>query len=253
MKILVTNDDGVTAPGLAALRAVAKNFGDVTVVAPDSHQSGASHAITLSGLTVRRTRVERDESFDAIAVEGRPADCVRVAILGLLDDPPDLVLSGINAGANVGIHVFYSGTVAAAAEAVMLGVPAVAFSLAVGSTPPDFRPAIETCSKVLARLIERGLSPSDLINVNLPERRAAKGIRIVRQSRARSRDRYRLSNASEREEYLIKGGGFHAPSRDTDIALLSKGYLTITPLHVDRTAHDKLDEWNGDHWADLLG
>jgi 5'-nucleotidase len=130
MRILLSNDDGILAPGLAALHAAVRDLGEATVVAPSSPQSAAGHSITLkTPLVVHRVQVgDGEASFWGSSVDGRPADCVRLAVRKLLGRWPDVVLSGINAGANVGVNVFYSGTVAAAAEAAMLGIPAVALS-----------------------------------------------------------------------------------------------------------------------------
>ena len=128
MRILLSNDDGILAPGLAALHAAAKHFGEVTVIAPRSARSASGHSITIhKPLIVQHVPPNGPEKFAGISVDGSPADCVRLAIRRLLSEPPDLVCTGINAGANVGVNVFYSGTVAGAAEAAMLGIPAVAF------------------------------------------------------------------------------------------------------------------------------
>jgi len=267
MKILLSNDDGIHAPGLAALRSAVVDMGQVTVVAPAEHQSGASHAVSLSGLTARRVQVDDQagaDGFEGLAVEGSPADCVRLAILRqspgrdeeFLDGLPDLVLSGINVGANVGIHVFYSGTVAAAAEAAMLSVPAVAFSAEVKDrATPDFTPLGRICRRILQGLLERGLRGGDLINVNIPllgpDRPGPKGVRVVRQSRSMLRDSYELKGSGPAQTYEITGGRFQSPRHDTDVATLAEGYVTITPLHVDMTDHAKLDGMSTETWDDL--
>jgi len=155
MNILVCNDDGIFAPGLASLVWVARQLGDVTVVAPESPQSAMAHSITLTRpLTVTPVKIPGEHGFDGLAVDGRPADCVRLAVKNLITTPVDLVLSGINPGANVGINVFYSGTVAAAAEATMIGIPAVAVSVARQNKDdknPDFKQAAEISNKVVTR------------------------------------------------------------------------------------------------------
>ena len=174
MRILISNDDGILAPGLAALYRAVADMGEVTVVAPDSPQSAAGHSITLTHpLAVRRVHVGTE--FHGISVDGRPADCVRLAIRNLLPQPPELVLSGINAGANVGINVFYSGTVAAAAEGAMIGIPSVAFSAAMTGGEADFAGAAKLCRWVLDRLLASGLSKGELINVNIPELAGIRG------------------------------------------------------------------------------
>lgn len=250
MKILLSNDDGVRAEGLAALRAAVSDLGDVTVVAPTKPQSGVGHAVTLTELAARRVCIQADVPFEAIAVDGMPADCVRLAILKLLPEPPDLVLSGINAGANVGIHVFYSGTVAAATEAALLGVPAVAFSLEVeGPKPPFARPA-RWCREVLDRLLARGMTGGDLISVNVPAPGPGRprGVKVARQARARFADVYQRKPGASEEIYQIAGNDFQTPRQDTDAAALAEGYVTITPLGADRTDFDKLARLSGDDW-----
>ena len=252
MRILVTNDDGVYAPGLAALRALAAEIGEVTVVAPSVEQSAVSHSITFTHMLAQPMRIDGPEGFDAIAVDGSPADCVRLAVLKLMADPPDLVLSGINPGANVGIHVFYSGTIGAAAEGAMLGLPGIAFSAASRDGRPDFARVAALCRPVLRRLIERPIRGGDLVSVNVPEspKRPA-GVKVTRQSRAEARDMYEeIVTRDGVTTYGICGGKFDAPGSDTDIAALHDGYVTVSPLKVDRTDHEQLDalracEWDG--------
>lgn len=254
MRILVTNDDGVYAPGLAALRKLAAEIGDVTVVAPATQQSAVSHSITFTNMVTRPVRIDGDDGFDAVAVDGSPADCVRLAVLKLMPEPPDLVVSGINAGANVGIHVFYSGTIGAAAEGAMLGLPGIAFSTASREGPPDFARAAELCRPVLRRLIERPMRGGDLVSVNIPEspKRPA-GVKVVRQSRAEARDIYEeVATRRGATTYGICGGKFSAPSSDTDIAALHDGYITVSPLKIDRTDHEQLDALRTVGWDGVL-
>lgn len=255
MRILVSNDDGILAPGLAALQEVAREFGDVTVVAPDSHQSAAGHSITIRGpLAVRRVHVQGEREFTGTSVDGSPADAVRLALFNLLDDPPDLVLSGINAGANVGIHVFYSGTVAAAAEAAMFGIPAVALSSELTGGEIDFNRDADICRSVLRQLLDRGLGRGDLLNVNIPalERGRPNGIRVGRQSRAELKDTYRRSGGDRDVDYYeIADYVFTSHDGRTDASLLRDGYVTITPLRVDLTAHDRLEGLEAHPWEEL--
>ncbi len=245
MRILVSNDDGITAPGLAALRAAVDDMGMVSVVAPDSPQSAAGHAITVhQPLMVKRLTVPGEgREFLGISVDGRPADCVRLAIRILLPEPPDLVLSGINAGANVGINVFYSGTVAAAAEAAMFGIPAVAFSASASGGAIDYVRAAGLCREVLDQLLEGGLARGDLINVNIPtlDKGEPKGIRVVPQSTAGMEDTY-LAHGDDPliERYKLGDKYSFHPQADCDVEAMNDGYITITPLHVDMTNHDRL-------------
>lgn len=253
MRILISNDDGILAPGLAALRAAVADLGEVTVVAPDSAQSAAGHGITLKRpLVVQRVRLGGAVPFEGLSVDGQPADCVRLAVHKLLDRAPELVLSGINAGSNVGINVLYSGTVAAAAEGAMCGIPAVAFSARIGDQA-DFPRIARLCRWVLNELLDAGLRPGELINVNIPELGPGRprGVRVRRQSTAELEEDYRLHHdADGREAYLLAEGFRFGPSRkDTDIEALAQGYITVTPLHVDMTNHRRLEDlaqrpWN---------
>jgi len=260
MRILVSNDDGIDAPGLSALAAAAADLGEVVVVAPDTVQSGAGHGITVHHpLTVRPCELKvvvdgRERPIEARSVDGRPADCVRLAVKTLFDEPFDLALSGINSGANDGICVFYSGTVAAAAEAAILGMPAVAFSARMSGGPIDFDRAAVYCRWVLARLLADGLQPGDLVNVNLPNLDKPgwpKGVRVARMSTAELEDEYVLldENAGQRiykvaEDYRTGFGG-----DDSDTIGLQEGYITITPLRVDMTRHERLAAWAELDWG----
>jgi 5'-nucleotidase len=245
MRILLTNDDGILAPGIAALHRVVRDLGDVQVVAPDSAKSAAGHGITIRDpLRVRAVSVGRGaDSFEGLSVSGSPADCVRLAISNLLDKMPDLVLSGMNAGGNVGNHVFYSGTVAAAAEAAMFNLPAVAMSASALVEPIEFDRAAQLCRAVLDRLLGLRLQGRDLINVNIPPlgKGDPAGIRVVRQSNTETRDVYtRTQQTEEYTEYRISDYAFAPEQGDSDVVLLEQGYITITPLHVDMTLHDEM-------------
>lgn len=251
MNILVCNDDGIFAPGLSALAAAVDDLGHVTVVAPDSPQSAAAHSITLKrALTVKRVEVEGPRPLEGMAVDGRPADCVRLAVRYLLPVRPDLVLSGINAGANVGVNVFYSGTVAAAAEAAMCGIPAVAFSLALEDFTPDaqadYPAAAKHCRALLDSLLDSGLDPGELVNVNIPvltEGKSPRGRKVCVQSDADVVDTYEPVDAPAGvEKYrLADDYEFTDPHVESDVALLREGYITVTPLRTDMTDHDRLE------------
>ncbi|MFP4104775.1 MAG: 5'/3'-nucleotidase SurE [Phycisphaerae bacterium] len=245
MRILISNDDGILAPGLAALVNAVKDLGEVTVVAPDSHQSAASQAITVfHPLTVHRVRIEGAEGFTGFSVDGRPADCVRLAIRKMLPEPPDLVLSGINAGANVGAHVSYSGTVAAAAEARLCGIPAVAFSACMASGEVDFPNAASFCRMVLDRLLQAGLNGQDLINVNIPDESLGepRGVRVVPQSPADLEEVYhKVSEHDGCEIYELRDFQFAPGEADNDVDSIAAGFISVTPLIVDRTCHPRLE------------
>jgi len=255
MRILLSNDDGILAPGLAALHRAVCDLGEVSVVAPDSPQSAAGQAITLThALTVKRVTVSPG-GFAGISVDGRPADCVRLAIRNLLDQRPKLVLSGINAGSNVGINVFYSGTVAAAAEGAMFGIPSVAFSAAL-TAAVDFDRIARLCRMVLDRLLQSRLAPGDLVNVNIPPLASGvpKGVRVVRQSTAGLDDIYNRQVIDGKECYRIGDDyGFSGADVGTDVVALAEGYVTVTPLHIDRTDERGMERLRGCSWDDVLG
>jgi len=250
MRILLSNDDGIFAPGLLALRRAVDGMGQITVVGPASPQSATGHSITLTEpLTVKR--VELGGGFEGLSIDGRPADCVRLAIRRLLDEPPELVIAGLNAGSNVGVNVFYSGTVAAAAEAAMLGIPAVAMSAVIASDAgiDSFRAPAALCRWLLEQLLEQRLTSGDLLNVNIPaladragEPVGPSGVVVVPQSTAEIEDYYHLTAAGgEGESFrLSKEYRFTPEQANTDVVRLAEGYVTITPLHVDMTNHDRL-------------
>jgi len=244
MNILVTNDDGIFSPGLAALYQELCSLGDVMVVAPESEQSAVGHAISLSH-PLRVRKIALDGGVSGWAVSGTPADCVKIALAELLPRPPDLVVSGINLGPNVGINVLYSGTVSAATEAAILGVRALALSLNTYKDP-NFSQAARLAREVLAWLLTwPGWTSEICLNVNLPilPREQIRGFKITRQDvgplvehferRVDPRERiyYWLAEINERRE----------PDLDTDYGALQAGYVSITPIHHDLTHYPSLE------------
>jgi len=252
MRILLTNDDGIFAPGLSALREAVADMGEVTVVAPDSPQSAVGRAITLGGPVVCE-HVHVDDKYWGFAVGGRPADCVKIAIHELTDPPPGLVLSGINAGSNVGVNVFYSGTVSAAAEGALFGIPSVAFSMTV-SDEMDFGRAGRLCRWVLDGLLSGGLAGGQLVTVNLPalSAEAPCGIKVVPQSTAAITEEYqRTTQPDGKELFELSDFYEHGPQDgETDVTALAEGYITVTPLHADLTDYGQLSQLQQCHWPD---
>jgi 5'-nucleotidase len=251
VNILLTNDDGILAPGLAAMHRELVAVGEVSVVAPASPQSAAAHGITVGGpIAVRQVHVA--EQFVGFAVEGRPADCVKLALSTLLDRRPDLVVSGINDGANVSINVLYSGTVAAAAEGALLGIPSVAVSLERGEEM-DFERAAKIARTVIDRLNSVAGPDVPLINVNIPALRPGvpKGVRVVRQSTQLMQDRYIRHAGPDGRLYFWLEGEFEEATHqaDTDLEALREGYVTLTPLHFDLTREDQLRRMCGRPWG----
>ena len=234
----MTNDDGIFAPGLAAIYKHLATMGDVTVVAPASSKSGASHSITYKEPLVCN-KVEIEGLFSGFGVHGSPADCVKLARMQLADRPFDLLVSGINNGANAGINVYYSGTVAAAIEGAFLGIPAVAMSLA-SEEKLDFETAAKHCFEILQKLMP--VKAGEVININIPllSQGEPKGVKVVPQSTEGFNEYYVPELDEEgRTVFQLAGGphSFEEPHADTT-ALLD-GYITVTALGSDMTDHKK--------------
>lgn len=248
MHILVTNDDGILAPGIAALAEALRPLGDVDVVAPESVQSGAGHAITFDAPLICE-RVSVDGSFFGWSVDGRPADCVKLGVHELCRKRPDLVVSGINSGANRGVDVIYSGTVAGAVEAAFIGIPSLAVSLeAAGGF--DFEQAGTIARNVVAQALEIGIDPGTVLNVNIPrlDERPPLGVRVVRQSTAPWTDTYdRRADPRGRPYFWLGDEGERGPGDppETDLAALRAGFVTITPLQHDLTEYEQLRRLKG--------
>jgi len=240
MRILLTNDDGIFAPGLAAIYKQLIHLGEVLVVAPADSQSGASHAVTFFE-PLACAKADIDSLFSGFAVYGSPADCVKLGMIQLHKEPIDLVVAGINNGANVGINVYYSGTVAAAMEGAFLGIPAVALSLAA-EAEMDFDGAAEHCIDVLERL--GPLKPRDVINVNVPllSRGDPKGIRVVPQATSGFHEYYiPQGDDKSRTFYQLAGGRHRQEPLPVDTSALAEGFITVTPLRPDMTDHAKIE------------
>jgi len=237
-RILVSNDDGIDAPGLMALVEALSSWADVSVMAPQTEQSAASHALTLQHPLRVRTLGPRRWS-----VNGTPTDCVLLAIKEFLPEPPDLVISGINEGPNMGEDVIYSGTVAAAMEGAILGFPAMAVSLASRKLM-DFRAAAAVTARLAARLLETRLGHRFLINVNVPagEGEAIRGYRVTRLGSRVYHDVIVKNRDPRGREYYWIGGGEPdwAESAESDFKAVSEGYVSLTPLLTDLTAEPQL-------------
>jgi len=238
MHILLTNDDGISAPGLFAIYKHLTKIAQVSVVAPSEAKSGASHSISLDPLTCDKINIPG--KFTAFSVHGSPADCVKLAVNNLLEKPIDLVVSGINHGANVGIHLYYSGTVAAAMEAAFYGIPALAVSAAFEENL-DIAAAAEYGFDTIEKLLP--MKPADVININIPRLSLGipKGTKIV----PHSVNGYHESYTTKKDEhgqtfYQFTGGDYKdINSASTDAAFLIDGYITVTALHFDLTDYSK--------------
>lgn len=245
MKILCTNDDGYLATGLQVLASAARRFGEVTVVAPDREQSATSHSLTL-----HHPLRSRRASDGALVVDGTPTDCVILAVNALLDSRPDICFSGINHGTNMGEDVLYSGTVAAAMEATVLGIPSVALSYA----SPQFE-SIEAWEEPVSRLLQgiveqRGFPESTLLNINLPPipPSEVRGVRITSLGERRYSESLTRAHDPSGREYFWIGGGAREWKRgngDSDFQAIEDGYISLTPLHLDLTNYSLLEEIRG--------
>ncbi len=255
MQILLTNDDGIFAPGLAAIYKELVKMGDVTVVAPDVSRSGASHSITYSRPLVCN-KVDIDGRFTGFSVQGSPADCVKLAVMQLHEGPIDLLVAGINNGANVGINVYYSGTVAAAMEGALLEIPAVAMSLAVEApgVSGDFEKAAAYCTKILKKLMP--VKSGDVININIPQlsKGEPKGVRVVLQS-SKGFDEYYIRQKNEQGQtvFQLAGEPHHTDETPTDTTSLVQGFITITVLAPDMTNHEKTRRLEQIKWQESSG
>ncbi len=255
MRILVTNDDGILAPGLAALYRAVADLGHVDVVAPDDSQSAVGHAISvLKPMVVRRLHV--DHTFHGWSVGGRPADCVKLAMLELLDQRPDVVLSGINAGANVGINVLYSGTIAAAREGALFAVPAIALSLEL-SEELDFARAGRVARTVVDAILASKPAPGTCLSVNIPgsHRGPVRGIRCCPQASVNWEEHYyKQTDPSGQTVYWLDG---RLPDEGadpaSDMAALRDGYVTVTPLRPNLTDEPQLAALAHWRWPTTVG
>lgn len=252
MQILLANDDGIHAPGLRALRDALLDLGDVQVVAPLMEQSGVSHRITyLHPIMVREVR-EEGEHF-GWAVDGSPADCVKMGVLEFCPRRPNLIVSGINSGANVGINVLYSGTVAAAIEGAFFGITSIAVSLSQG-TPPDYAAAAQRAVRLIGQVRQRVPSPGSLWNINFPDSsdEGPRGVRICPMGVRRHTDTIEKRIDPRGRPYYWSGLdpiGNHELEPGTDVKELREGFVTMTPLHFDLTAAEVLGRLSSLSWT----
>lgn len=255
MHILVTNDDGVRSPGLLALAQAVQPFGAVSVLAPERNWTAGGHVKTLHRpLRVRQVTL-RDGS-PALTTDGAPSDCVVMATLGLLAEEVNLVVSGINTTGNLGHDITYSGTVTAAMEAVIGGIPGIAFSLATPNVHVadelQFGAAAEVAHRVVKTVLEQGLSEDLLLNVNIPYLpvEEMKGITVTRQGLRVYRDALDKRVDPRGRDYYWIGGEqpTGVPDEGTDIGALERGYVSITPLQLDLTAYSKVEALGGWEW-----
>ena len=249
MRILLSNDDGIHAPGLAALYDAVKDLGEVHVVAPAGEQSAVGHAITLANI-IKARPVERHGKFFGHAVAGTPADCVKLAVYALLPGKPDLVISGINLGPNAGISVIYSGTVSAATEGTILGIPSIAVSLST-FTEPRWDTAAKYARWAAEEVMRRGLPGETLLNVNVPnvEPDQVKGIRLTRMGRSRFVEVFDRRTDPRGNVYYWMDGAMEmlGDTAGTDVRALEEHCVSVTPIWFDLTHHAVLEQFQ---WVD---
>ena len=247
--ILVTNDDGITAPGIRTLVKLMKTLGDVVVVAPDSPQSGMGHAITLNdNLYCDPVKLKETEDHREFSCSGTPADCVKIATQEILRRKPDLCVSGINHGSNSSINVIYSGTMSAAVEAGTEGIPAIGFSLLDYSLTADFEPVEKFVKTITQSVLKNGLPKGTVLNVNLPSlpENKIKGIKVCRQANAHWEEKFDKRTNPQGRDYYWLTGQFVNDDRgeDTDEWALENGYVSVVPIQFDLTAHHLIQELN---------
>lgn len=238
MRILICNDDGIDSAGIYALATEIKRIAEVSVVAPHQQQSAVGHAITVN-YPLRAVPFHKNGDFFGTAVEGTPADCVKLAIKFLMkDNLPDMVLSGINHGSNTAVNIIYSGTVSAATEGTVLGIPSIAFSL-TSYTNLDFSYAAKFAARLVQMVAQNGLPPGTLLNVNVPNlpEKDIKGVLITKQGISTWEDRFDVRRDPANREYFWLTGSMHVTDTelDTDQIAIERGYVSITPVHYDLT------------------
>jgi 5'-nucleotidase len=249
--ILVTNDDGVYSKGILALTKAVLPFGDIVVVAPDKPQSGMGHAVTISNLLRLHPLKYEFPVEAAYACSGTPVDCVKLAIYKVMHRKPDLVVSGINHGSNSSINVIYSGTMSAAVEGAVEGIPSIGFSLLDHSADADFEASGEVVSKIVKAVLENGLPSGTCLNVNIPKGipSSIAGIRICHQAKGYWEDNFDVRTDPFGKPYYWLTGEFKLLDEglDTDEIALANNFVSVVPVHFDLTAYSAMNElkkWN---------
>lgn len=248
MYILVTNDDGIDSAGISALVSAMRRIGDVVVVAPDRQQSAVGHALTVAS-PLRATPFHRDGEVFGWAINGTPADCVKLGVSTLLERRPDMVVSGINHGSNTSVNAIYSGTVSAATEGTLMGIPSMAVSLATFDHSADMSLAADVAYDVATRLLDLKLPAGTLLNVNVPpiDRSLYRGVKVTRQGHNAWKDGYDVRNDPQGRPYYWLKGEFLTLTEleDGDDFAVQQGWTAITPIHYELTNYTELDRLKG--------
>ena len=252
MKILVCNDDGISSTGIFALVKSLKEIADVTVIAPLNEQSAIGHAITMQ-VPLRVSEYRINGTLFGLAVDGTPADCIKIGIRNLMDSPPDLVVSGINHGSNTAINIIYSGTVSAAREAAIMDVPSMAVSV-TNHNVKDFSVAAKLTKHLIKMIPINQLPTGTLLNINIPDLSEGKieGLKITKQGKSKWDDVYeRRVDPYGKDYYWLTGELLQLDKEiDTDQGAINKNFVSITPIHFDLTDYEtfnKMKEWNLDN------
>jgi 5'-nucleotidase len=244
LRVLICNDDGINAEGIFALTQEMKKVAEVTVVAPDKQQSAVGHAITVN-YPLRAVPYHKNNDFFGYAVEGTPADCVKLGVRFLMKEKPDLVMSGINHGSNTAINIIYSGTVSAATEGMILGIPSIAVSLTAYQNL-DFSYAAKFSARLALMVAEKGLPPRTLLNVNIPNvpESEIKGVMITKQGISVWNDRFDVRRDPANREYFWLTGSMNVmdTEEDADQIAIKNNYVSVTPVKYDLTDRDLFEE-----------
>lgn len=244
LRILISNDDGINASGIFALVQEIKKVADVTVIAPDKQQSAVGHAITMN-YPLRAVPFHKNGDFFGYAVEGTPADAIKLGVRSLMKQKPDMILSGINHGSNTAINIIYSGTVSAATEGTILGIPSIAFSLTTYGEP-DFSYAASFARRLAMLVAERGLPDGTLLNVNIPPVQESEiaGVLVTRQGKSTWDDTFDVRRDPANREYFWLTGKLNVVDSDLDIdqVAVQKRFVSVTPIHYDLTDRKMLEE-----------
>ncbi len=244
----MTNDDGITAPGIRTLIDVMTNLGDVIVVAPDKPQSAMGHAITINNTLYLNKISAHGAAITEYSCSGTPVDCVKMAVSEILHRKPDLCVSGINHGLNSSINIIYSGTMSAAVEAGIEGIPAIGFSLGDFDWNADFSPVRKFVGQIASEVLKNGLPEGVLLNVNFPKlpEGEIKGIKVCRQAKASWIEKFDKRQTPSGRDYYWLTGEFvnHDKGEDTDQWALDNGYISLVPVQFDMTAHHAMQQLN---------
>lgn len=248
-KILITNDDGIAAPGIKALTEVMHDLGEIYIIAPDSAQSGMGHAITINSTLELKHIPGFLGTENAYSCSGTPVDCVKMGIHEIMKTKPNLCVSGVNHGSNSSINVIYSGTMSAAVEGGIEGIPSIGFSLCDYSWDANFENIKPYIKKIVLEVLEKGLPDGVILNVNFPKTNNIKGIKICRQAKASWEEEFdKRINPIGKEYYWLTGKFVnHDNGEDTDEWALANDYISIVPVHFDLTAYhaiQQLNSWN---------